>query len=77
MQGSLICRWHKCGHKFTPSDGRQLYCGPKCRVKRLEWAKTRGARIVNRLLDTNRKRVSDVALDEWLKLLEEVNGTRP
>jgi hypothetical protein len=27
-----ICANAKCGHQFTPTDGRQHYCCPTCRI---------------------------------------------
>ena len=45
------CRWHQCGAEFTPECNRQEFCGPKCGRKYQSWAKTRGAVIVNALLN--------------------------
>ena len=73
----IKCKWHKCLNTFVPEHGNQQYCCKSCRVKRLEWSKARGARIVNRILDCPPKQLHAVAFDEQQKLLEEINGYAP
>ncbi len=66
------CRWHKCGQKFKTENHLQHFCGPKCRRSFATWAKTRGAVIVNALLDAKSTgEVRDIGPLFYKKLYEE------
>jgi len=71
------CKWHECGKEFTPGHAMRQYCSPKCRKRRLDWTKSRGSAIVNRILSTSPSGLHVVAFDEQRKLLAEIHGKAP
>lgn len=70
------CAWHGCRQEFTPANGQQRYCCRACATKRLEWAKMRGAPLVNALLEErNAEAAMRLALEIRQKLLDEISGS--
>jgi hypothetical protein len=47
------CAWHECNRPFTPTDPKQQFCGPACRISRGAWKARRGGPLVDLLLAGN------------------------
>ena len=46
----MLCAWHECGRAFEPTNHRQQFCCPSCRIARGVWKSRRGAPLVDLLL---------------------------
>ena len=44
------CRWHECNKLFDGPE-RSGFCCPECQIKRGTWKATRGAPLVDLLID--------------------------
>lgn len=44
------CAWHECNREFEPTDPKQKFCCPECRIARSSWTAYRGGQLVNLLL---------------------------
>lgn len=69
------CKWHCCNRKFEPSRPAQDYCSTACRMRRLEWAKARGSRVLNAILGAGTG-ILDVAKAERKALRDEISEAR-
>ncbi len=70
------CHWHQCRAPFTSNHHRARFCSAACRVSHAEWAKARGAAIVNTMIDTRDDRDLFVRkiLDQRRKILAETQA---
>lgn len=66
-----LCKWHKCGCAFTPTDPKQEYCSLECRTKRSVWVKTRGGPVANLMLDSRTFPEKELR-EMWKKLRAEL-----
>lgn len=76
MPETRTCGWHKCQHgadgtraTFHPVRSDQLFCSTECRLSRVAWKQTRGAKIVDHLIANDKPAIERIRKE----LLEEIS----
>jgi len=70
---SKTCAWHKCSSLFVPEDHRQKYCSKECQRHRNIWKASRGARLIDPLLNNDARAL----IEARLAILKEIEETTP
>lgn len=61
-----ICRWHECRAEFeipSPTYKHKLYCSEKCKRARKNWARVRGAALLEAALVFHETRHKPLIVD--------------